>query len=368
MASIACLFMAALAVADEPAPAPPHIAFGPYCGLRSLYAATRFEGGTLDFASLLKFEYLGSTKGSSAEELIRAARDNGFWTAPIDNISENFLGNLRHPLILHVKPDLSSKNYDHFIVCLRSVPGGVRVLDAPDPVVTKSLGSVLAITDGIGIVVSSSPINDTSSVAGEPAPTAVLAGIALITALGLAVWSRLSPNQPPARRPARYRFTASVRQAFFIALLAIAAGFGTNTIWSNGLLASSGGQIADPPPGPPYQTIDRTQLLAQLAKDYPVIVDARHPADYAAGHIPGAINISVDASDAQRRDVMRNIPLDHPVVIYCQSSTCPYAPLLAAGFRSDGRSQLMLYRGGWLDWSTNLSADASPSPAPIHQQ
>ncbi len=46
-----------------------------------------------------------------------------------------------------------------------------------------------------------------------------------------------------------------------------------------------------------------------------VLIDVRTPEEFAAGHIPGAVNISVDQL-AQR---LNEIPKDKPVVLYCRS-------------------------------------------------
>lgn len=46
-----------------------------------------------------------------------------------------------------------------------------------------------------------------------------------------------------------------------------------------------------------------------------VLIDVRTPEEFASGHIPGAVNISVDQL-AQR---LSEIPQDKPVVLYCRS-------------------------------------------------
>ena len=64
------------------------------------------------------------------------------------------------------------------------------------------------------------------------------------------------------------------------------------------------------------------------------LVDVRTPEEYAAGHLPGAVNIPVDQIAARREDVG---PLDEPVVVYCHSgrrSGLAAAQLKAAGFQS----------------------------------
>lgn len=46
-----------------------------------------------------------------------------------------------------------------------------------------------------------------------------------------------------------------------------------------------------------------------------ILIDVRTPEEFASGHIPGAVNISVDEL-AQR---LNEIPQDKPVVLYCRS-------------------------------------------------
>jgi len=46
-----------------------------------------------------------------------------------------------------------------------------------------------------------------------------------------------------------------------------------------------------------------------------ILIDVRTPEEFAGGHIPGAVNISVEQL-AQR---LSEIPKDKPVVLYCRS-------------------------------------------------
>ncbi len=46
-----------------------------------------------------------------------------------------------------------------------------------------------------------------------------------------------------------------------------------------------------------------------------LLLDVRTPEEFASGHIPGAVNISVDAL-AQR---LSEVPQEAPVVVYCRS-------------------------------------------------
>jgi rhodanese-related sulfurtransferase len=54
-------------------------------------------------------------------------------------------------------------------------------------------------------------------------------------------------------------------------------------------------------------------LRAELASEHPpFVIDVRSPEDYAAGHIPGAINIPGDQLSSR----LAEVPRDRPVVVY----------------------------------------------------
>ena len=72
------------------------------------------------------------------------------------------------------------------------------------------------------------------------------------------------------------------------------------------------------PVGAPIGTIDGPTLAARLAaENAPLILDVRTPAEFAAGHIPGAVNIPHDEL-AQR---MSELPNDKnaEIVVLCRS-------------------------------------------------
>lgn len=49
----------------------------------------------------------------------------------------------------------------------------------------------------------------------------------------------------------------------------------------------------------------------------PLIIDVRTPAEYADGHVPGAINIPYDEMDARAAEI--SVHKDERVVLYCRS-------------------------------------------------
>jgi rhodanese-related sulfurtransferase len=65
------------------------------------------------------------------------------------------------------------------------------------------------------------------------------------------------------------------------------------------------------------QRISPAQYQADFVKPSKphVLVDVRTPEEFASGHVPGAINISLQ-SLPQR---MQELPKDQPIVLYCRS-------------------------------------------------
>lgn len=108
---------------------------GPYCGLYCLYSVMKITGREeVDFRALLKPEYIGSRKGSSLAELRKAAEENGMYAMPAGKLTSRVLHNCPHPVILHVKSDVTSKEYDHYELFLGTENDRAKILNPPDPV------------------------------------------------------------------------------------------------------------------------------------------------------------------------------------------------------------------------------------------
>lgn len=74
---------------------------------------------------------------------------------------------------------------------------------------------------------------------------------------------------------------------------------------------SAGGEPANPPPG----IVDARTARALVAGGIRV-VDVRTPAEFAAGHVPGAINIPFDEIGRRAGEIG---PTETPVLLYCRS-------------------------------------------------
>jgi rhodanese-related sulfurtransferase len=87
--------------------------------------------------------------------------------------------------------------------------------------------------------------------------------------------------------------------------------------------------------------ISREELLARMRAGEVVVLDVRPPAEYAAGHLPDAINVPPDELEARLAD----LPAGQPVVAYCRGPLCAYADTAVRALTAAGRPALRLIDG-----------------------
>ena len=97
-------------------------------------------------------------------------------------------------------------------------------------------------------------------------------------------------------------------------------------------------------------TVDAPTLaerLADTAHPDPTLIDVRTPAEFEAGHIPGAVNVPLDelkGSLGEIREVLR----DHDVVLVCRSGA--RAGQAQQALQSAGLTSPTVLSGGIVDW------------------
>lgn len=112
--------------------------------------------------------------------------------------------------------------------------------------------------------------------------------------------------------------------------------------------------------GAPALDLAAAQALHQAGA---VFLDARFPADYAAGHIPGARNIPPDMFSDQAAALLADGPKDRPLVAYCHDPACPLGRDLAENLLMLGYSGVKVFTGGLAEWeAAGLPTAAGVAP------
>ncbi len=88
------------------------------------------------------------------------------------------------------------------------------------------------------------------------------------------------------------------------------------------------------------------RALAAPGATSPVILDVRTPEEFAAGHVPGAINIPYDQVHARLAEIAS--AKDQPIVVYCRSGK--RAAKALATQHDAGYSRLLHMTGDMLAW------------------
>jgi rhodanese-related sulfurtransferase len=110
--------------------------------------------------------------------------------------------------------------------------------------------------------------------------------------------------------------------------------------WAPGLVALTAGGAAS-------ASIAAATLLERIDRgDSLRILDVRSPEEFAAGHVPGAVNVPYDAVSARINDVLGSG--DEELILYCGHG--PRAYLAASALRRAGRTRIVYLKGHWAAW------------------
>ena len=94
--------------------------------------------------------------------------------------------------------------------------------------------------------------------------------------------------------------------------------------------------------------IDSVKILLQDPNV--LLVDARPLAAWKRGRIPGAINLPEEVSDSLMPGFIDSVPMDRPLVVYCDGAECRASDLLSKKLGQAGYKYIYLYHGGWYEW------------------
>jgi len=95
------------------------------------------------------------------------------------------------------------------------------------------------------------------------------------------------------------------------------------------------------------EAIPREELLQRVKDDLVTVLDVRPAEEYAAGHVPGAINVPMDKLEAY----LEGIGTEQEIVAYCRGPHCVLAYDAVAQVREKGLKARRL-EDGFPEWKT----------------
>lgn len=107
-----------------------------------------------------------------------------------------------------------------------------------------------------------------------------------------------------------------------------------------------------------FEPVSRKELVRRLEAGAVTVLDVRPPDEYAAGHLPKAVNIPL--GELRRR--LRELPKTREIVAYCRGPYCVLAFEAVALLRGRGFTARRL-QDGYPEWkAAGLAVDTSPRP------
>lgn len=93
-------------------------------------------------------------------------------------------------------------------------------------------------------------------------------------------------------------------------------------------------------------SISRAELVERMRAGDVIVLDVRPPAEFAAGHLPGAVNVPPDELDHR----LGALPAGEQVVAYCRGPYCVYADDAVRLLRAAGHDAQRL-TDGYPEWA-----------------
>ncbi|MCK5396014.1 MAG: ArsR family transcriptional regulator [Gammaproteobacteria bacterium] len=99
------------------------------------------------------------------------------------------------------------------------------------------------------------------------------------------------------------------------------------------------------------EPIPRTELLERVRDGLVTVLDVRPPEEYAAGHVPGAVNIPLQELEDRLQELSNQEGENREIVAYCRGPHCVLAFDAVARLREKGMKARRL-EDGYPEWKT----------------
>ncbi len=96
--------------------------------------------------------------------------------------------------------------------------------------------------------------------------------------------------------------------------------------------------------------MDAREAMELVESGRGLFLDARHPEDFAAGHIPGALSVPPGLFAEEVEAMLAEAGQGKVLVAYCSNMQCPLAPRLAEGLDMIGIEGVRVFEGGMQEW------------------
>ena len=148
------------------------------------------------------------------------------------------------------------------------------------------------------------------------------------------------------------------------AIIGVAAiiGFGVNSIRDDGIMLYCQWPIesqADAATTNPMR-VSLEKAVKLYKQQNAVFIDARPETAYQTGHIKGALSLPWARAEEMCFKILQDIPMDRPIVTYCDGEACELSDFLASFLKDLGYKNAKSLHNGWQRWQEKGLPQAYP--------
>ena len=303
-----------------------------YCGLYCFYVAAHSFGIDLELENLIQEKYLNGEVGSSSDDLVQLAKDNGLLAIKGSGLTLDDLEFSTNPMVLHVRTP-GNPSYNHWILFLGfDGTGKSKVFDPPSGSGSLSKANLLAIWDGTAIAIS------LPSRRAWSLPISIKLVLFSLCSFGLiALFGRVLK---------RVWLIGTVSALVSICVFVLPEGF----FWNPDAIQN----VSSAHVNLSLPATTGIQLKKMLGDNAVILIDARSAEAYHVFHLPNAINIPIGSNEIElslRLAELSKIAKDKRVVTYCQSIRCGWADKVGSLIYQRTGIPVSVFRDGVNGWT-----------------
>lgn len=311
---------------------------GNLCGIYSVSRALQLLGDDIQPIDLWDARYVGSTSGSSPDELVLAVKNFGANSVLASNLTCFDVLAVECPLIANVRSSVDRNVFDHW-VCVVPDRTGLLVYDGPAKAYSISNGEFLSIWNGVGIFVSKQK---------SVWFWFIGARAVLLTTLLLIASSILARTHQRFQALAALPAAATFGITFGFVLVASSATFQYVHIGESHSRAVKAALMPFKKCSTQVCSMERLQVAAHDPSI--LLVDARMERDFKRSTIPNAVNIPVTASLDRISGFVGEIPKNTEILVFCHSLKCDFDVSLATRLCLLGFSNVCISEAGYVEY------------------
>jgi rhodanese-related sulfurtransferase len=100
-------------------------------------------------------------------------------------------------------------------------------------------------------------------------------------------------------------------------------------------------------PSNPRYDITLNQMRENVRNQTAVIIDARGSADFANGHVRGAVNMPAGRKEAHVGQLSQSVAPDQLIIIYCSGPHCDSGDMVYESLVPQGFTNMRVFKPGW---------------------